>query len=184
MSRYFYVSTTNGWKGANSRGGWHTAEIWMPHLRDGLIVAKVGILVVAKREPNSKRGIPQNKSRKDGVFFEPENDRQLTSFHQQSTTNSPFKDYVCTPFLLKPPAKTEETAIRKITAKNTLLFRGTRRRREVGCAGQWVGDSDAGTKGTDEVRDVVVQKNAGKNVLGSIDRHGALPFLEGMCCSA
>jgi hypothetical protein len=49
----------------------------------------------------------KNKSRKSGVFFEPE---KRPSTHQHFTSNPPQihqrKTTFCTPFLPKPPAKT------------------------------------------------------------------------------
>jgi hypothetical protein len=50
-------------------------------------------------------GIPQNKSGKSGKFSNLKNDRQLTSFHQQSTTNSPSKNHVLHPVFAKTPSK-------------------------------------------------------------------------------
>jgi len=47
----------------------------------------------------------KNKSGKSGMFFEPEKDRQLTSFHQQSTTNSPSKNHVLHTVFAKTPSK-------------------------------------------------------------------------------
>jgi len=46
-------------------------------------------------------------------FSSPKNDRQLTSFYQQSTTNSPAKNHVLHPLLPKPPAKTPVIQPRK-----------------------------------------------------------------------
>src|ERR1700737_2209366 len=62
----------------------------------------------------------KNKSRKSGVFFKPKNDRQLTSFHQQSTTNSPSKNHVLHPVFAKTPSKNVGyPRQKKFTAKMT-----------------------------------------------------------------
>jgi hypothetical protein len=47
----------------------------------------------------------KNKSGKSGKFSNLKNDRQLTSFHQQSTTNSPSKNHVLHPVFAKTPSK-------------------------------------------------------------------------------
>jgi hypothetical protein len=47
----------------------------------------------------------KNKSRKVACFSSPKNDRQLTSFHQQSTTNSPSKNHVLHIVFAKTPSK-------------------------------------------------------------------------------
>jgi hypothetical protein len=46
---------------------------------------------------------------KVACFSSPKNDRQRTSFHQQSTTNSPLKNHVLHPVFAKTPAKTPVT---------------------------------------------------------------------------
>jgi hypothetical protein len=42
---------------------------------------------------------------KVACFSSPKNDRQLTSFHQQSTTNSPSKNHVLHPVFAKTHSK-------------------------------------------------------------------------------
>jgi hypothetical protein len=49
----------------------------------------------------------KNKSGKSGMFSSLKNDRQLTSFHQQSTTNSPSKNHVLHCVFSKTPSKNE-----------------------------------------------------------------------------
>jgi hypothetical protein len=46
-------------------------------------------------------------------FSSLKNDRQLTSFHQQSTTNSPSKNHVLPPAFAKTPSKNEVNQPRK-----------------------------------------------------------------------
>jgi hypothetical protein len=82
----------------------------MTHLIDDKTVAKMGHPVVVVRSDVGHPPFPKweslkNKSGKSGVFFEPENDRQLTSFHQQSTTNSPSKNHVLHPVFAKTHSK-------------------------------------------------------------------------------
>jgi hypothetical protein len=43
---------------------------------------------------------------KVAYFLSPKNDRQLTTFHQQSTTNSPSKNHVLRLVFAKTPANT------------------------------------------------------------------------------
>ena len=47
----------------------------------------------------------KNKSGKSECFLSPKIDPQLTSFHQQSTTNSPPKNHVQPPVFAKTPSK-------------------------------------------------------------------------------
>jgi hypothetical protein len=47
----------------------------------------------------------ENKSGESGKISSAKNDRQLTSFHQQSTTNSPSKNHVLHTFFAKTPSK-------------------------------------------------------------------------------
>jgi hypothetical protein len=47
----------------------------------------------------------KNKSGKSGIFSSLKTDRQLTSFHQQSTTTSPPKNHVPPPVFAKTPSK-------------------------------------------------------------------------------
>src|SRR5437868_14520816 len=47
----------------------------------------------------------KNKSGKVACFSSRKNGRQLTSFHQQSTTNSPSKNHVLHPVFAKTPSK-------------------------------------------------------------------------------
>src|SRR6266481_2584869 len=47
----------------------------------------------------------KNKSGKVACFSSQKNDRQLTSFYQQSTTNSPSKNHVLHPVFAKTPSK-------------------------------------------------------------------------------
>src|ERR1700755_1518991 len=57
-------------------------------------------------EPNSQNGNPSKiNPEKVACFSNPETDRQLPSFHQQSTTNSPPKHHVQPPVFAKTPSK-------------------------------------------------------------------------------
>jgi hypothetical protein len=47
-------------------------------------------------------------------FSHPKSDRQLTSFHQQSTTNSPPKNHVLSPIFAKNPCNTRKALPEKI----------------------------------------------------------------------
>ena len=107
----------------------------VPHLRDGFIVAKVGHR--AKHDLGSSRGVFSRESLRHGnenqnsrngnpseinpeevaCFSSPKNDRQLTSFHQQSTTNSPSKNHVLHHVFAKTPAKTLVIQPQKNSAK-------------------------------------------------------------------
>jgi hypothetical protein len=59
----------------------------------------------------------ENKSGKSGKFSSAKIDRQLTSFHQQSTTNSPSKYHVLHTVFAKTPSKNEvNQRQKKITA--------------------------------------------------------------------
>jgi hypothetical protein len=51
----------------------------------------------------------------------PRSDRQLTSFHQQSTTTSPQENDVQPPVFAKTPAKTRSTTAKKIQQKRFLF---------------------------------------------------------------
>jgi hypothetical protein len=54
----------------------------------------------------SQNGNPSKiNPEKVACFSSPKNDRQLTSFHQQSTTNSPSKNHVLHPVFAKTPSK-------------------------------------------------------------------------------
>jgi hypothetical protein len=64
-------------------------------------------LAVPKRESS------KNKFGKSGKFLSVKSDRQLTSFHQQSTTNSPSKNHVLHPVFAKTPSKNEANVARK-----------------------------------------------------------------------
>jgi hypothetical protein len=55
----------------------------------------------------------KNESGKVACFSSPTNDRQLTSFHQQSTTNSPAKNHVLTPVFAKTPQQKRENALKE-----------------------------------------------------------------------
>ena len=58
-------------------------------------------------------------------FSSPNPDRQLTSFHQQSTTNSPSKNHVLPPVFAKTPSKNEgPTTPQKNTAKAPFFEQG------------------------------------------------------------
>jgi hypothetical protein len=70
-----------------------------------------------------KTGIPQNRSGKVACFSSPENDRQLTSFHQRSTINHHQKTTFCTPVFPKPQQKRRLSSLEKNTGKRS-LFRG------------------------------------------------------------
>jgi hypothetical protein len=58
------------------------------------------------RDWDSQNGNPSKiNPEKVACFSSPKNDRQLTSFHQQSTTNSPSKNHVLHLFFAKTPSK-------------------------------------------------------------------------------
>jgi hypothetical protein len=79
-----------------------------------MIVAPEGQKAGSIPSKRSQNGNPQkNKSGKSGMFFEPENDRQLTSFHQQFTTTSPAKNHVLHPVFAKIPSKNAGCPARK-----------------------------------------------------------------------
>jgi hypothetical protein len=66
----------------------------------------------------------KNKSGKSGNFSSLKNDRQRTSFHQQSTTNLPSKNHVLHTVFAKTPSKNGVNQPKKNTAKT---WRGTLR---------------------------------------------------------
>jgi hypothetical protein len=68
---------------------------------------------------------------KVACFSSPKNDRQLTSFHQRSTTNSPSKTTFCTPFLPKPLQKHQLSSLEKNYCKSGPLLRGGEAQRVV-----------------------------------------------------
>jgi hypothetical protein len=70
-------------------------------------------------ESNSQNGNPSKiNPEKVARFSSPNPDRQLTSFHQQSTTNSPSKNHVLPPVFAKTPSKNEgPTTPQKILQK-------------------------------------------------------------------
>jgi hypothetical protein len=58
------------------------------------------------REPNSQNGnLSKINPEKVACFSIPKNDRQLTSFYQRSTTNSPSKNHVLHRVFGKTPSK-------------------------------------------------------------------------------
>jgi hypothetical protein len=63
--------------------------------------------LLSGNRPHSQNG---NRSKinpeKVEIFQARKNDRQLTSFHQQPTTNSPSKNHVLHPVFAKTPSKT------------------------------------------------------------------------------
>jgi hypothetical protein len=63
----------------------------------------------------------KTKSGKSGMFSIPKTDRQLPSFHQQSTTTSPPKNHVQPPVFAKTPSKKGVPPPKKITAKAPLF---------------------------------------------------------------
>jgi hypothetical protein len=89
-------------------------------------------------------------------FSSLKSDRQLTSFHQQSTTNSPSKNHVLHPVFAKTPSKNELHQPRKKLLRKRPFF------------------GQAGTQGADEIGDVVVEEDAGEDVLRCADGHGDL----------
>jgi hypothetical protein len=66
----------------------------------------------------------KNKSGKVACFSSPNPDRQLTSFHQQSTTTSPRKHHVLPPVFAKIPSKNEVPPPPKNYRKHPLLKQG------------------------------------------------------------
>jgi hypothetical protein len=58
-------------------------------------------------------GIPENKSPIRGMFFDPENERQHTTIHHDSTTNSPAKNHVLPPVFAKTPSKNAQIPTKK-----------------------------------------------------------------------
>ena len=92
-------------------------------------------------ESNSQNGNPSKiNPEKVARFSSPNPDRQLTSFHQQSTTNSPSKNHVLPPVFAKTPQqKRGSHHTQKNTAKAPFFeqgfgFFGGRRRRPL-CPG-------------------------------------------------
>jgi hypothetical protein len=64
-------------------------------------------------------GIPQKiNPKKVADFSNPKSGRQLTSFHQQSTTNSPSKNHVLHPVFAKTPSKNGVNQPRKNYCKS------------------------------------------------------------------
>jgi hypothetical protein len=55
----------------------------------------------------------KNKSGKSESFSSARNDRQRTSFHQRSTTNSPSKNHVLHPIFAKTPSKNAGYPVQK-----------------------------------------------------------------------
>ena len=55
-------------------------------------------------------------------FSSPKSDRQLTSFHQQSTTTSPSKNHVLHPVFAKTPSKNGETTSEEKLLQKRSLF--------------------------------------------------------------
>ena len=94
-------------------GGWRPSEIWVPHLRRGLIATKVGHR--AKHDPLSLAKTPTRRSRlfthpplspsfpfrerqkinfkKVACFSPPKSHHKSTTFHHASTTISPSKHH-------------------------------------------------------------------------------------------
>src|SRR6202043_108938 len=72
--------------------------------------------------PNSQKGNPSKiNPEKVACFSSLKNDRQLTSFHQQSTTNSPAKNHVLHTVFAKTPSKNAGCpALKKILKKRSL----------------------------------------------------------------
>jgi hypothetical protein len=72
-----------------------------------------------RREPDSQIGNPPKiNPEKVACFSSVKNDRQLTSFHQQSTTDSPSKNHVLQAVFATTPGKNAGYPVpRKITAK-------------------------------------------------------------------
>ncbi len=103
---------------------------------------------------------------KVAYFSSRKSDRQLTSFHQQSTTHLPSKNHVLHHVFAKTPSKNEANQ----RQKKLLQKRG--RSGEVGGAGEWVGEGQAGAEGLGEIGDVVVEEDAGEDVFRSVDGHG------------
>jgi hypothetical protein len=64
-----------------------------------------------------KTGITKINPESVAYFWRLESDRQLTSFHQHSTTNSPSKNYVLPPVFAKNPCKKAKPASQKIIQK-------------------------------------------------------------------
>jgi hypothetical protein len=104
----------------------------------------------------------KNKSVKSGKFFDPKNGRQHTSFHQQSTTNSPSKNHILRTVFAKTPSKNAGYPARKKLLQKRSLF-------ELG-----PGEGEAGAEDLDEVGDVVVEQDAGQNVFRGVDGHGGV----------
>jgi hypothetical protein len=71
-----------------------------------------------------KTGIPPINPEKVACFSSPKTDRQLPSFHQQSTTTSPQKHHILPPVFAKTPSKNKVPPPQKITAEAPLFGRG------------------------------------------------------------
>jgi hypothetical protein len=76
--------------------------------------------------PNSQNGNPSKiNPEKVACFSSPNPDRQLTSFHQQSTTNSPSKNHLLPPVFAKTPQQKQGSHhTQKNTAKAPLFEHG------------------------------------------------------------
>jgi hypothetical protein len=107
--------------------GWfvHEAQLYLELSISCNRRAKIG----EKYKTDSRNG---NRSkinpRKVACFSSPKNDRQLTSFHQQSTTHSPSKNHVLHLVFAKTPSKNGGTSLEK----NLLRFVGLRVAVQVG----------------------------------------------------
>jgi hypothetical protein len=76
-------------------------------------------------EPNSQNGNPSKiHPEKVACFSSPKTDRQLPSFHQQSTTTSPAKNHVQPPVFTKTPSKNRVPPSPKNYCRSTPLRAG------------------------------------------------------------
>jgi hypothetical protein len=62
-------------------------------------------------------GIAENKPPIRGMFFDPENERQHTTIHHDSTTNSPAKNHVPSRIFAKTPCKIAQIPRKKLKAR-------------------------------------------------------------------
>ena len=96
------------------------------------VVVDVGALAAAglrdredEAEPNSQNGnLSKINPEKVACVSSPNSDRQLPSFHQQSTTTSPSKNHVLPPVFAKTPSKNKVPPLPKIIAKAPLFEQG------------------------------------------------------------
>jgi hypothetical protein len=115
-----------------SGGGLHVDDALAAAGLEAVLV-DVGALAVAvvvrdgedDADPNSQNGnLSKINPVKVACFSSPKTDRQLASFHQQSTTTSPSKNHVLRPIFAKTPSKNEGPTTQKNYCKASPLRAG------------------------------------------------------------